>query len=146
MTVTDSTSKTTDYSALGYSSSTAARTVKKSLDSGDFMKLLATQFQNQDPMKPMEDTAFIAQMAQFTSLEQTKGMAAELANLRSDQQWTAANSYLGRTVTVENEAGEEITGTVSAVATTEDGPTIQIGTESYAASSVIRVETQQPAA
>lgn len=146
MTVTDSTTKTTDYSALGYSSSTASRTVKKSLDSGDFMKLLATQFQNQDPMKPMEDTAFIAQMAQFTSLEQTQGMATGIANLRADQQWVAANSYLGRNVTVENEAGEEITGTVTAVALAADGPTIQIGTESYSASSVRRVETPPPAA
>lgn len=146
MSVTSSTSTTTDYSALGYSNTAASRTVKKSLDSGDFMKLLATQFQNQDPMKPMEDTAFIAQMAQFTSLEQTSGMATELTSLRYEQQWLNANNYLGRTVTVENEAGDEVSGVVTAVDLTDDGVTLQVGEESYSLSAVRRVETTQPAA
>ena len=50
-------------------STTASRVPQKVLGQNDFLKLLATQFKTQDPMKPMEDTAFIAQMAQFTALE-----------------------------------------------------------------------------
>jgi len=47
------------------------RVPNKVLGQNDFLQLLVTQMQNQDPMSPMQDTEFIAQMAQFTSLEQS---------------------------------------------------------------------------
>jgi flagellar basal-body rod modification protein FlgD len=133
-------------SQVGYSdtyNSTGAvpvRKAKQTLDATDFMKLLAAQFSSQDPMKPMEDTAFIAQMAQFTSLEQTQGLAAELTRLRSDQQLLMGNSYIGRNVTVENEDGDPVTGLVTAVNNTEDGLTITIGEKDYPLTAVRRIE------
>ena len=105
------------------------------------MKLLAVQFQSQDPMKPMEDTAFIAQMAQFSSLQNSTDLNKEMALLRSDQQNLAANGMLGRTVTVSDEKGNPVIGQVSAVVSTEDGPSLVIDGEQYALSSVTRIET-----
>lgn len=140
MTVNNSTS------AIGYSDlynstgATAARTAKKSLGSADFMKLLATQFTQQDPMKPMEDTAFVAQMAQFTNLEQTQSMSSEIARLRAEQQLIMGNSYLGRTVTVMDDTGKEVSGVVSAMENTSAGVLLKVGDSSYALSSVTRIE------
>jgi flagellar basal-body rod modification protein FlgD len=48
-----------------------------------FLQLLVTQLQSQDPLKPMEDTAFIAQLAQFASLEKLTQMAASLESLET---------------------------------------------------------------
>jgi flagellar basal-body rod modification protein FlgD len=113
---------------------------KTALGSEDFMKLLAVQFQSQDPMKPMEDTAFIAQMAQFSSLEQSNNLVKEMGLLRSDQQNIAAAGFLGRTVTVEDANGMPVIGQVSAVETTDKGPALVIDGVKYQLNSVLRVE------
>ena len=47
-----------------------AKTTKNDLDKDAFLRLLTTQLSNQDPLNPMEDREFIAQLAQFSSLEQ----------------------------------------------------------------------------
>lgn len=132
-------------SATNYASSVAAdssvvRPRKTSLGSEDFMKLLAVQFQSQDPMKPMEDTAFIAQMAQFSSLEQSNSLVKEMGLLRSDQQNIAAAGFLGRVVTVEDADGLPVMGEVSAVESTAAGPVLVIDGVKYQLTSVRRVE------
>jgi flagellar basal-body rod modification protein FlgD len=106
---------TTSYADVVTASSTAGRTAKKALGQNDFLRLLATQFQQQDPMKPMEDSAFIAQMAQFTALEQSNSLVSQVSGLRADQNLLTANGYLGRSVTVEDGDGNSVTGLVTAV-------------------------------
>lgn len=117
-----------------------ARTPQKTLGQNDFLKLLATQFKTQDPMKPVEDTAFIAQMAQFTALEQSGTMAKEMAQLRADQQRVTANSYLGHRVTVDNGQGGTASGDVSAIDASAAEPLLVINGQTYSLSAVLRVE------
>ncbi len=124
----------------GTDTTTAARVPQKTLGQDDFLKLLATQFQKQDPMKPMEDTAFIAQMAQFTALEQSGATARELAALRADQLTATANSYLGHRVTVESADGIAVTGTVSAIDRSGEAPRLVVDGDTHALSAVLRVE------
>ena len=86
-TVTPITSSASSYlsgtAANGTTTTTPAPAATKALGQADFLKLLSTQFQNQDPMKPMDDTAFIAQMAQFTSLSQTTEMNKGITDLNT---------------------------------------------------------------
>lgn len=58
-----------------------------------FLKLLITQLQNQDPTKPMDDKEFIAQMAQFSSLEQMQNMTKAMESLLASQQQTQLMNY-----------------------------------------------------
>ncbi|MGN4126199.1 flagellar hook assembly protein FlgD [Lysinibacillus sphaericus] len=58
-----------------------------------FLQLLITQLQNQDPTNPMDDREFIAQMAQFSSLEQMQNMTKGLEALLASQQQTQLMSY-----------------------------------------------------
>jgi flagellar basal-body rod modification protein FlgD len=113
---------------------------KTMLGQDDFLKLLAVQFQQQDPMKPMEDTAFIAQMAQFTALDQTKSMLTQMTQLGNSQGLATANSYLGRQVTLTDANDQTITGLVGAVQVTNGTPQLIVNGTAYPVSSVTRVE------
>lgn len=77
------------------------RKPSQQLGKDDFLKLLITQLSNQDPTNPMEDTQFIAQMAQFSSLEQMTNMNEsfnKMANMLNSSQ--AANT-IGKTVEID---------------------------------------------
>lgn len=78
------------------------KTGSSELGKDDFLKLLMTQLQNQDPSNPMQDTEFIAQMAQFSSLEQMTNMNSTLERFISQQQQSlliSYNQFVGQEVT-----------------------------------------------
>jgi flagellar basal-body rod modification protein FlgD len=75
---------------------------KPSLDKDDFLKILITQLQNQDPTKPLEDKEFIAQMAQFSSLEQMTNMSKEFGKVSGVLRSNEAQTLLGRKVEIAN--------------------------------------------
>lgn len=77
------------------------RTTSNQLGKDDFLKLLITQLTNQDPTSPMEDTQFISQMAQFSSLEQMTNMNESFNKLAEMISSSQAASVLGRTVEVD---------------------------------------------
>ena len=67
----------------------------------DFMKLLIAQLQNQDPTNPMKDNEFIAQMAQFSSLEQTMNLSKsfdKFAEAQNQSQLIQYNSFVGKSI------------------------------------------------
>ncbi|MFS0727845.1 flagellar hook capping FlgD N-terminal domain-containing protein [Paenibacillus sp. 1P07SE] len=66
------------------------------LGKDDFLKILITQLKYQDPMQPMQDRDFIAQMAQFSSVEQMMNMAKEMTQLR--QNMGTASNMIGKTI------------------------------------------------
>ncbi len=76
------------------------RTVKNTLDKDDFLKILLTQLTHQDPTRPMEDQEFVAQMAQFSSLEQMTNMTAELSRVFQLLAQSQAVALLGKTVEI----------------------------------------------
>ncbi|MBP2662589.1 MAG: hypothetical protein H6Q71_537 [Firmicutes bacterium] len=129
------------YSVAGTGQSSSntdstATTRKQSDDLGkdDFLKLLITQLQYQDPMNPMEDKDFIAQMAQFTSLEQMK-------NLNTSMQMTQASSMIGSKVFwTDSATAKEMSGVVSSVRVVSGEPKLVIGNTSIELSKVTAVE------
>jgi flagellar basal-body rod modification protein FlgD len=119
----------------------AATPSTKTLNQQDFLTLLAKQFETQDPMQPMSDTSYIAQMAQFTSLQQ-------MSDLTKSQQMLTGNSYLGLTVTVQDPAnGNNTTGVVTAIDNTGATPAVVINGTSYPVSEIKNIQpTSTPAA
>ncbi|MCL2801056.1 MAG: flagellar hook assembly protein FlgD [Treponema sp.] len=90
------------------------RQPQQSLGQDDFLKLLITQLTYQDPSAPMEDKQFIAQMAQFSTLEQMTKMASDFSKLTSLLMGGEAAASLGKGVELQH--GERtIQGVVQAV-------------------------------
>ena len=54
----------------------------QTLNQNDFLKLVLAQLTNQDPLNPQKDTEFIAQMTQFSALEQAKSMQTDIYALQ----------------------------------------------------------------
>ncbi len=77
------------------------RTASQQLGKDDFLKLLLTQLTNQDPTSPMEDTQFISQMAQFSSLEQMTNMNESFKKMVSVINSSQAASTLGKSVEID---------------------------------------------
>lgn len=82
-----------------YSASNVAKAADKStaLGKDQFLSLFVAQLQNQDPLTPMNNSEFIAQMAQFSSVEQLMNMSNEISMLRLNI--GAASSLIGKYVT-----------------------------------------------
>ncbi|QDR80495.1 flagellar hook capping FlgD N-terminal domain-containing protein [Sporomusa termitida] len=126
-------SKTTTNSA------DATRKKNDDLGKNDFLKLLTVQLRYQDPMNPMEDKEFIAQMAQFSSLEQ-------MQNMNSSMAMSQASGLIGMQVNWLDGNAEEWTGIVQSVRLIEGQPKLIIGDMALDLSQVVSVQVPKSAA
>ncbi|MCQ4089891.1 flagellar hook assembly protein FlgD [Exiguobacterium sp. LL15] len=92
-----------------------------SMDKDMFMKILIAQLSNQDPTAPMEDKEFIAQMAQFSSLEQMQSIGKGMETM-------ILNQHAGALMTYSNLIGKEVSYTPSANAEDETSSTEESAT------------------
>jgi flagellar basal-body rod modification protein FlgD len=97
-------------------SSNSYRQVNRELDKEAFLSLLITQLRYQNPIKPLDNTEFIAQLAQFSSLEQMTNLNKNFLKFLEIQNLSLASSLIGRNIkAVDPDTSEEITGKIQAV-------------------------------
>lgn len=94
---------------------TAASTSKKELGKEQFLSILVSQLKNQDPLSPMDNAQFVAQMAQFSSLEQlmTINQKLDTAQTSTDTSLGGASELIGKKITWLNESTDSKTGATS---------------------------------
>lgn len=129
----------TQYAQSAATSSSPARNTTGELGKDEFLKILIAQLANQDPTSPMDNGEFIAQMAQFSALEQ-------MQQLNSTFQYSQAYSLLGKAVTAEVTGTDglptTISGIVSGVRTFNDIPYLCINGDYISMEANISVESQ----
>lgn len=113
------------------------KSATQDLGKDDFLKLLITQLQNQDPSSPMENTEFISQMAEFSSLEQVSNMSTGFAQMKSMLSSNEAINAIGKNVDVVSN-GQLVSGTVDA-ATRGEYPQVQVNGNYYDMEKIQRV-------
>ena len=119
-----------------YNTSGATPPTKAEVDYQSFLKLLVAQMKNQDPTNPMDSTQYVAQLAQFSNVEQSIQVNKKLSELLQVSAISQANSILGRTVT---SADGEVTGVVASVKLATNGviAVLEGGTEVVMQNGVI---------
>ncbi|WP_337460733.1 flagellar hook capping FlgD N-terminal domain-containing protein [Jutongia sp.] len=120
-------------------SETSQETEKKTgsaLDKDDFLMLLVTQMKYQDPLEPESNTEYVAQLAQFSSLEQ-------MQNLNSTATNTSAYTLVGKQVrireTSETGAEKEVQGMVEYVKMQNGKPYVSVNGEMYSYDDIVEV-------
>ena len=97
-----------------------------SLGKDQFLKLFVAQLQHQDPMKPMNDSEFMAQMASFSTLEQVTNLAAANQQMAASMSSTNAVGLIGRTVSYVDADDQIQTGKVDKVTTAGGKPLLTV--------------------
>lgn len=151
------TSAATNTSSAASTSSTSTTPATQTLGESDFLNLLTTQLQNQDPMQPMDNTQSIAEMAQFSSLEQMSNISTAMntlnTNMTSFLQQTALTqgaAMIGKSVSgLDTDGVTTIKGIVNAVTVSDGNPQLQVlednGTTVSMAMSQVTLVQDQPA-
>lgn len=93
----------------------------------EFLKILLTQLNYQDPMKPMDNQQFMAQMAQFSALQQTQQLNTNIEKLMTNQASLQSVGLIGRTIDIQSNGGV-ITGKVMSLSFSGDSPMLSITT------------------
>ena len=111
----------------------------------NYMKLLITQLQNQNPLEPLDNNDMASQLAQFSQLQQLETMNTSFADILSTTERNYANSLIGKEISFASESGagmQDITsGTVEEVINNLDGRTVLIvGNNTIALENVISVK------
>ncbi len=110
----------------------------------DYMKLLVTQLQNQDPLEPMDNNQMASQLTQFSQLEQLETMNQTFTQSLDAAQRTYANSLLGKEISFTDSENAETglsSGIVSEVTTGADGQLmLRVGTRTVALADVVSVQ------
>ena len=81
----------------------------------DYMKLLITQLQNQNPLEPLDNNEMASQLAQFSQLQQIESMNARFADVLTTAERTYANSLIGKEVSFEAETESGTTDVANGV-------------------------------
>jgi len=93
----------------------------------DFLKILTAQLNNQDPLKPVDNQEFVAQIAQFATLEQSRQLNVKIDSLLSIQSSNQSIGLLGKTVDVSAN-GNLVSGRVTALSLASGQPRMTITT------------------
>lgn len=105
-----------------------------------FLQLLVAQLQNQNPLEPLDNFQFISQMAQFSTLEQITALNDALSGFSEFAALGQLASMVGKEATIVNEnAGIDVTGIVSAVTLENGEPRVIVDGESYALDDITRI-------
>ena len=99
----------------------------RGLDLDQFLKLMITELQNQDPLNPMDNTQILTQIGEMRQIQSSTTLTDTLSAMTLGQNLTTASGLIGKTITALDDSGQSITGKVDKVTVTDGVPLLHIG-------------------
>lgn len=112
------------------------------IDNDDFMTLMFAQLKNQDPMKPMDSSEMMGQIATLNSLNALLAIKESITTLNSSQTLSYATSLIGKTINAvpdPNDTSTIVTGVVTSMTTYNGETLVQIGDTDVKLSTIVSV-------
>jgi flagellar basal-body rod modification protein FlgD len=134
--ITQYTGTTNNTNAAGTSTATG-----ENVDENQFLNLLVTQLKNQDPTQPMDDSQFVSELAQFSSLQETTNLNTTMQDYTTTSQLGSAASLIGATVTTSatDSNGNAIGGVISSATNSGGTVNVVIGTNTVPLTDVTSI-------
>ncbi len=123
-------------SSTGSTSATPSVTNNQALGQQDFLNIMMAEMTNQDPMSPQDDTQFLAELAQFSTVNGVNTITQDMGQIQ-------ATTLLGKTVTamnMVNGVNTPVNGVVQAVSYTSSGVNITVNNQDIPLSDVQSVQ------
>ncbi|MEZ5245779.1 MAG: flagellar hook capping FlgD N-terminal domain-containing protein [Acidimicrobiales bacterium] len=136
------TTPTTDFGAV-------AEPSEQSLGKDTFLKLMIAQLRYQDPLSPADSQQFMAQTAQFTSVEKLEEIAASMANLTKNDELATIGNLVGKSVQYLDSLGNVVESKVTAGKVDDYGIVLVVGEREIRVEDVVAVlarDAVEPAA
>jgi len=114
-----------EIEAIGSNLTAAPTNGNNAISQNDFIRLFLAQLNFQDPMEPVDNSEFLAQMAQFSGLEQARVNGNHLQNISFINSVNQGASMLGKTVEFATQTGSEV-GEVTTVAFSVNGSSLTV--------------------
>lgn len=105
--------------------SAISATARTSLSMEDLLRVMLTELTHQDPLKPVDNKDFLAQVAQFSSLDASQRLNQSLEQLLSLQSLNQSVGLLGKTIAAQATGGP-VTGVVSALTLVDGQPRLTV--------------------
>lgn len=121
-------------SATSATTTSSTTTSSDNLSINDFLTILSAEMQNQDPANPMDDTQFVTQLAQFSSLQQMQSMNTSINSLLVTQ----SSALIGKNIEAVVD-GVTTEGTVDSISVKDSVPYAHVGENSIPVSSITKI-------
>jgi flagellar basal-body rod modification protein FlgD len=127
----DSTSGVGGTSSSSSSSSSSSTSSTKDafskVDLNDFIKLLVTELQNQDPTQPVDNAAILEQVSQIRAIQSNTQLNTTLSSMSLGQNLSTAGALIGQQIIGKDDSGNDVAGTVDSASVTDGEVKLNVG-------------------
>jgi len=114
----------------------------RDLNLDEFLKVMITELQNQDPLNPMDNAQILQQISQMREIQATDQMRETLDSVLLGQTLVSASTMIDRDITALAESGKEVAGRVESVTIEGSTPLLHIGAEKIRLSNIRSIQPQ----
>lgn len=122
-------------STTGTSSASSASALTQ-ISPNDFLQMLITQLQQQDPLNPTSSDQILQQISEIDNIEATTNLTSSLTSVATDQSFQTASGLIGKQVDGVDSSGNPVSGTVDSVSFSNGAASLNVGSQTMDLSGI----------